>query len=615
MTSFPRRGSTDPPRSPLGDDDPETTNSGIEPDLGAFTHVTRPTVKPSSPRVVSALSASRSKADGGPSEDVADNDGRVQNGPGVTVVSGIVISYRREDAEGSAGRLYDRLVERYGRQLVFMDFYSIESGEDWQAKITRTVARSAVLLALIGPRWGSVEDESGRRRIEDEEDYLRYEIRTALQNGVRVLPLVVQGARMIGEAQLPEDIADLAGVQAFVLDSRHYDRDVERLCRSIDAIINLGGQIPSLDAEQTAVAGFVGFASRGPTEPTLIRRYTQFSSTFGGPVPDSVLSHCVKGWFANGGESCWIVRVRQEDAPNPSPDAFVGDGRSGLASLESIEDVTIVAAPDVVGLYGSGKYALEDVTAVQLGLIAHCEHMGTRVALLDPLPALTPQQVLAWRQDVVQFSSWRAALYYPWVRVMDPDAGRVISVPPSGHVAGMWAGNDVGDGVWTQPANRPLTGVLDLEARVRRDEREALNRTGINVLIGTERGILAWGARTLSDEPLLSDLATVRLVGSMTALIRRATSWAGFERSNKGTWRRLGATVESVLQTLWQQGALIGENQDDAFFVNCDGEVNPPDLAAAGRIRVEFGFATKAPREFVRMSMEQPNGDWAIYGD
>lgn len=525
-------------------------------------------------------------------------------------MSGIVISYRREDTEGSAGRLYDRLVDRYGRELVFMDFYSIESGEDWGAKVDRTVAKSSVLLALLGPRWVSAADEYGSRRLEDKDDYVRREIRIALEHDVRVVPVLVQGARMVGSSSLPEDLAGLGQLQAVVLDSRHYDRDVERLWRLIDAAMDLGGEVPSLGPGKTAVAAFVGLAERGPiAQPMLVTRWAQYERTFGGHTEGWFLAPAVYGWFLNGGRDCWIVRVGDDAAPAP-PEVLRDRTDAALLALESIEEVTIVAAPDAVGLYQTGRYDLEQLRDSQLKLICHCERMANRVALLDPPRGLTPEQIAEWR-TLLEYDSWRAALYYPWVQDVVCPSG---FVPPSGHVAGMWAGADVGDGVWAAPANRPLKGVLGVESVVRRDKCELLNSKGINVLLAIPgRGIVAWGARTLSDDPRFCDLATVRLMGSVTALVRRATSWAAFERSNKATWRRLAGTLEATLQTLWQQGAFVGESQSDAFFVKCDDEVNPAELAASGRIQAEFGFAPKISGSFVWMMIEQPTGDWAVY--
>lgn len=530
-------------------------------------------------------------------------------------MSGIVISYRRDDAEGSAGRLYDRLVSRYGQDYVFMDFYSIESGEDWLKAIETTVAASDAFLAVIGPRWSSVTDEGGRRRLDDEGDYVRHEIRIALEQGVRALPVLVQGARMVGPEALPADLAALPEAQAFTLDSRYYDRDVERLCRSIDGIVGFGGEIPRFEQQRTALAGFAGLAPTGPTDQAaLITKWSQFERTFGGFHPRCRLAHSVQGWFANGGEECFVVRVGDQDGA-VDPNDIIGTGSRGLAGLERAEGITLVAVPDIVGLYSRGVFGLEEVRSLQLALIAHCELAGNRLAILDPLPELTAQQACEWAR-AAGWDSRAAALYYPWIRVLDPAAERFASIPPSGHVAGTWARNDKERGVWVAPANLSLRGVVDVQQQVTNEESLALERAGINSIRSRGgRGIRVWGARTLSAQPSGTDIATVRLVGSLGAFMGEVTSWAAFESSNPRTWNRLRSGVEAVLESLWRKGAFVGEAADEAFYVTCDEELNVPELVAAGRIRVEFGFAAKAPGDFIRIAVEQPSGDVTVYAE
>jgi phage tail sheath protein FI len=95
--------------------------------------------------------------------------------------------------------------------------------------------------------------------------------------------------------------------------------------------------------------------------------------------------------------------------------------------------------------------------------------------------------------------------------------------------------------------------------------------------------------------------------------MRRVTSWAASERSSLRTWNRLKSGVEAALEGLWRQGAFIGQTAADAFYVKCDAEVNPLELAEQGRIRVDFGFALKVPADYIRMTVEQPSGDIAVY--
>lgn len=146
----------------------------------------------------------------------------------------IFISYRRDDAAAYAGRLYDGLRDRYGDNHVFMDVDRIQPGENFAAVIERCVHNADVVLAVIGETWLTVRNDSGRRRLDDPEDFVRMEIRAALDAGRRVIPVLVGGARMPGEQSLPPALRRLAGLQAVDMSDERWDYDTERLTRSID---------------------------------------------------------------------------------------------------------------------------------------------------------------------------------------------------------------------------------------------------------------------------------------------------------------------------------------------------------------------------------------------
>jgi hypothetical protein len=138
-----------------------------------------------------------------------------------------------------------------------------------------------------------------------------------------------------------------------------------------------------------------------------------------------------------------------------TPAEFLGDAaeRTGFGGLEALDAVNVIAVPDLMGAYQRGELDLDAVKAVQLGLIAHCERMGDRMAMIDPPPALNARQIREWRQETAGFDSSHAALYYPWISVFDPASGQKQNVPPSGHMAGVWARNDTERGVHKAPAN------------------------------------------------------------------------------------------------------------------------------------------------------------------
>ena len=143
----------------------------------------------------------------------------------------IFISYRRDDTEGHAGRLYEDLVERFGKQAVFFDVSAIEPGQDFRKAIDANVVCCSVLLAMIGPRW--LDTSGGARRIDDAGDFVRLEIASALRRDVPVVPVLVQGAKMPTAAQLPADLGDLAWRNAVELSHARWPSDVQVLSQAL----------------------------------------------------------------------------------------------------------------------------------------------------------------------------------------------------------------------------------------------------------------------------------------------------------------------------------------------------------------------------------------------
>ncbi|WP_328667236.1 phage tail sheath subtilisin-like domain-containing protein [Streptomyces sp. NBC_00322] len=292
---------------------------------------------------------------------------------------------------------------------------------------------------------------------------------------------------------------------------------------------------------------------------------------------------------------------------------YVGDvsRRSGLSGLEAIDDVTMVAAPDLMTAYERGDLSREQVKAVQLAMINHCEEMANRMAIIDPLPDLNPTAAYEWRQNETGFDSKFAALYYPWIKVADPSDGDTFMMPPSGHVAGLWARNDEARGVHKAPANEVLRGALDLGVQITRGEQERLNPAGINCIRSFPgRGIRVWGARTLSSDPAWRYLNVRRLFNYLEESIFLGSQWVVFEPNDERLWATVRRNVAAFLVGEWRQGALFGATPDEAFYVKCDGETNPPDVIESGQVICEIGVAPVRPAEFVvfRISQESPGG-------
>jgi len=167
-----------------------------------------------------------------------------------------------------------------------------------------------------------------------------------------------------------------------------------------------------------------------------------------------------------------------------STDDYVGDvsDRTGFSGLEAIDGITMISVPDLMSAYQSGAVDLNAVQAVQIKMIEHCELMGNRVAILDPPPGFSPQQVGEWRQQKAGYDSAYAALYYPWFSVLDPLTGSNRPVPPSGHIAGVWARNDDTRGVHKAPANEVIRGAMKPETQLTRGEHDLLNPIGVNCI-------------------------------------------------------------------------------------------------------------------------------------
>ncbi len=158
-------------------------------------------------------------------------------------MEGIFISYRREESAGHAGRIYDRLRERFGRGRVFMDVSAIEPGVDFVEAIDRAVGSCAVLLVIIGRRWLDCTDAAGRRRLDDPKDFIRLEVGTALRRNIRVVPVLVQDAAMPGEGDLPDDLKLLARRNAIEINDTHWDSDLAQLVETLERVLEGSGAV------------------------------------------------------------------------------------------------------------------------------------------------------------------------------------------------------------------------------------------------------------------------------------------------------------------------------------------------------------------------------------
>ncbi len=296
-----------------------------------------------------------------------------------------------------------------------------------------------------------------------------------------------------------------------------------------------------------------------------------------------------------------------EPAP-VTPEDYAGDAadRTGFGGLEAVDPITMVCVPDLMGAYQAGAIDLEGVQAVQLAMVAHCELMGDRLAILDPPPGLNAQQVREWRVDKAGYDSRFAALYWPWVKVFDPASGENAFIPPSGAMAGIWSRNDDTRGVHKAPANEVVRGAIAVETQITKAEHDLLNPQGINCIRAFPgRGIRVWGARTISSDPAWRYLNIRRLFNYLEESILAGTQWAVFEPNDHDLWARMRRTIAAFLTNEWRKGALFGATPQQAFYVKCDEETNPPEVVDAGQVVCEIGVAPVKPAEFVIFRLSQ----------
>ena len=330
--------------------------------------------------------------------------------------------------------------------------------------------------------------------------------------------------------------------------------------------------------------------------------------------------------------------------PSASSEALTAS-RRGIAALDLVNEISLVAVPDihiqprpvnpvvppppcepdpclgtppplptvpVVQVVGDQppRFSFDAIAQVQAALVNQCERRRDRVALLDaPYDAcnrltFAASELREWR---MRFETSFAALYAPWLLVVDPLRGRgrpgaslTRAIPPSGHVAGQCAAHDLRSGVHVAPANAPLLGVQAVSLTLDDARHGLLNSMGVNVLRALPgRGVRVLGARTVSSDPDWRFLNVRRLMAMIEEALDVSLQWAVFEPNDWRTRAKVTLAIQSFLLELWRRGAMVGASPDQAFFVRCDDTNNPPDLRARGHMLIEVGVAPTVPFEFI----------------
>jgi hypothetical protein len=371
-------------------------------------------------------------------------------------------------------------------------------------------------------------------------------------------------------------------------------------------------QSPAEELE-TAVPAFVGmlgervadvapFAGDGLL-PMSYATWSALEASHGTGWARGRLGFAVRGFFENGGRRCYVAIAPALD------DAGL---EAALAALDPLEDTDLLCAPDWAGdARASGR------------LSAFCDARTGCFAILDSIgaPELTSGLSAADLAAAApaDLASANAALYGPWIQVRGAcvtcgGTGRLAGgascdacwgtgagcIPPSGHVAGIYARTDRATGVFKAPANEPLEGVIDLQIGIDEAAQSTLSGARINCLRAFRgRGIRVWGARTRSAEAAWRYVNVRRLVLTIARWLTQTMASVAFEPNDLPLWVRISREVSAYLEGFYRAGALLGNTAAEAFYVKCDTETNPPAARDSGLVVAEVGVAPASPSEFI----------------
>lgn len=334
------------------------------------------------------------------------------------------------------------------------------------------------------------------------------------------------------------------------------------------------------------------------------------------------LTNAVYGFFKNGGTRCFVSRVNA----NSKDKVNLGQVRKALADFESIDAIAIVAAP---GLYGEPHWT---------ALVEHCETCKDRFAILDCHPDVNEAEDSDGELDInlltygtegpsrfLPSRSKNAAFYFPYIEVIDPakqmqdlDLARneslrrrgKVYVTPSGHIAGIFARVDSERGVHAAPANRAILGAVDLKYYIGKGKQDLLNPQGVNCIRNMNGNIVVYGARTIGGD-LNGEWKYVNVRRTFLFIaesIDEGTQWVVFEPNDRALWGKIRRNVSAFLTNVWRSGALFGSTPEEAFYVKCDDELNPPEVREVGQVITEIGIAIVRPAEFVIFRITQSTG-------
>jgi uncharacterized protein len=320
-----------------------------------------------------------------------------------------------------------------------------------------------------------------------------------------------------------------------------------------------------------------------------------------------------------------LIRLALPATPAPLASAFLHGLTLHLAGgnddAASVIDVTYVGTPSDDPAARTGIQALENEPAVSLvavpgrtsvtvqgALVAHCERMRYRFAVLDTPLGARLAEARTHRQN---FDTTRAAVYYPGLVIADRFAppGELRTITPSGHMLGIMARTDTTRGVHKAPANEVVRGILQFETKLGKGEQDILNPLHVNCFRDfreQNRGLRIYGARVATSDPEFKYINVRRLLIFIEQSLDTGLQWAVFEPNDQPLWDTVKQSTTNFLITVWRSGALAGLKQEEAFFVNIGYNITmTQDDIDNGRMIVEIGVAPVKPAEFVIVRISQ----------
>lgn len=346
-----------------------------------------------------------------------------------------------------------------------------------------------------------------------------------------------------------------------------------------------------------------GFSGGSPTAgieiAELMLAQAASSNSFPVTIPNMIQGNVTQPQYTeqlqDGQDGYWPISPLYQGTEDPSNP----QNKTGLYALEDLSNVSIVAAPGSTynAETDTPPFSYADAQETTNYVIAHCEKMQYRIAVLDSPNGEAISQVSAWRG---QIDSTYAALYYPWIRVVDPVTDTEINLPPSGFVAGIYARNDSDEGVQKAPANEIVTDAISFETLLNKGQQDVLNPQGVNCFRFFEgRGYRLWGARTATSDAEMQYVNLRRYLNYLKQSIDEGTQGLVFESNGPDLWASTAQMVTDFLSNEFANHRLLGTTKAQAFFVRCDQTTMTQNDLDNGRLVCLVGVSLLRPAEYV----------------